>query len=342
MSAPRGSARRRRVLRAAAAMAATAVWPGARAGATPAPTPTPTPTPAGGFDFALIGDFPYFAFETAVMRRVFASFDPAIRFVIHVGDIKGGKDRCDDALLASRAALLDESPVPLLYTPGDNEWTDCARASAGGHDPLERLQWLRQRFFARALPLGQHAAAFARDSGLTRQIDDPAGGLPENLQWRAPGARFVSVNLSGSNNALGSSAASRQEVASRNAHNARWLDDAFRRATRSRDPVVFVVAHANPRFDRHASSLSNPSRPDAYRDFRSTLLRLSAAFPGQTVLLHGDTHRHAVEPLAERLLRVECFGSPFSDRWVRLSVRPGENPVVTVRTVGSDPTQPLP
>ena len=32
---------------------------------------------------------------------------------------------------------------PLVYTPGDNEWTDCHRANNGAYNPLERLAFVR-------------------------------------------------------------------------------------------------------------------------------------------------------------------------------------------------------
>ena len=37
--------------------------------------------------------------------------------------------------------------MPLLYTPGDNEWTDCHRPAAGRYNPLERLDAVRATFF---------------------------------------------------------------------------------------------------------------------------------------------------------------------------------------------------
>ena len=36
-------------------------------------------------------------------------------------------------------ADFDRFADPLVYTPGDNEWTDCHRANNGGYNPLERL-----------------------------------------------------------------------------------------------------------------------------------------------------------------------------------------------------------
>lgn len=329
---------RRRLLSRAAGLGACA----AAAPALEAEAAAPAAPADEAFEFALIGDLPYLPFETGMLRRVFASLDSTIRFVIHVGDLKGGTDRCDDEKLASRAALLDESPVALLYTPGDNEWTDCSRITAGGYDPLERLQWLRKRFFSQPLPLGRNPQAFARKSLLVRQSDGAAGGLPENLQWRIGRTRFVSVNLPGSNNGLASARNSRREMAERGLHNERWLEDAFDRARRDAAPAVFVVAHANPRFDRERSGAGRASGgEDGFREFRATLLRLSEGFAGQTVLLHGDTHRHEVERLAPRLLRVECHGSPYSDRWVRIGVRPGAQPVVSIRSVSVDPAPPL-
>ena len=63
--------------------------------------------------------------------------------------------------------------MPLIYTPGDNEWTDCRPISK--YDPNERLDRLRQLFFAAPRSLGQRSRA------LTRQSDLVNYGLPENL-----------------------------------------------------------------------------------------------------------------------------------------------------------------
>jgi len=36
---------------------------------------------------------------------------------------------------------------PLIYTPGDNEWTDCNKLEAGSYNPQERLETARKVFF---------------------------------------------------------------------------------------------------------------------------------------------------------------------------------------------------
>src|SRR2546423_6137133 len=117
-------------------------------GACAAPSPSP-----GGFTFGVMGDTPYDADEERIflrmMRRIHGE---RLEFVVHVGDITSGHEPCDDALLAKRRAQLDSSAHPLIYTPGDNEWTDCRRRECGSMNPLERLPFLRRLLFAGAGP----------------------------------------------------------------------------------------------------------------------------------------------------------------------------------------------
>ena len=46
-----------------------------------------------------------------------------------------------------------------MFTPGDNDWTDCDRPSNGGFNSLERLDHERQLFFSTPNSLGQHQLA---------------------------------------------------------------------------------------------------------------------------------------------------------------------------------------
>ena len=50
------------------------------------------------------------------------------------------------ALPALRDAF-DDFKDPLVYTPGDNEWTDCHRTNNGSYLPTERLAKLRELFY---------------------------------------------------------------------------------------------------------------------------------------------------------------------------------------------------
>src|SRR6185369_13304150 len=58
--------------------------------------------------------------------------DPQVRLVAHVGDIHSGKQYCTEAYDRSVANLWQSYTDPLVYLPGDNEWTDCHKAAEGG------------------------------------------------------------------------------------------------------------------------------------------------------------------------------------------------------------------
>ena len=83
-----------------------------------------------------------------------------------------GRRPCtDDYFAMIRGALRHASTTPLVYTPGDNEWTDCHRANNGAYDPLERLATVRETFFATP---GRDARGRARSRSTRR----PSSGHP--------------------------------------------------------------------------------------------------------------------------------------------------------------------
>src|SRR5262245_50146645 len=85
---------------------------------------------------AVYGDAPYgttptdtaeFLATPAFIGSVNA--DPDVSRVVHVGDIHSGKQFCTEAYDWSVAGLWLKYKDPVVYTPGDNEWTDCHKAS---------------------------------------------------------------------------------------------------------------------------------------------------------------------------------------------------------------------
>ncbi len=290
------------------------------------------PSPPGArTSFALIGDLPYWRFELTNVPALLGEMAEQCAFGIHVGDLKGGSEPCSDELLESRLALFGQSRIPLVYTPGDNEWTDCWRPAAGDHDPAERLAWLRRRVFLREAPwLGPPGRAIWRQlatpaaepllsKGPVRQ-SEVEGGPPENLMWTAGGVLFITLNLPGSDNGRRSPLDDADRL-ERDAHNRRWLDQARQRAERANLPAIALAIHANPGFGRGI----DPSRilgDDGYATFRHDLAQLNARFGGHVLVMHGDTHRFRVDRILPRLTRVECFGSPFTGSWVRIEVTP--------------------
>ena len=113
----------------------------------PAGSALASPAGSGGpLTVAVYGDSPYGlaayppggqSGDTAELRKSPAfistiNADPSVREVIHVGDIHSGKDFCTVAYDNQIASLWQQFRKPVVYTPGDNEWTDCDRPAAGG------------------------------------------------------------------------------------------------------------------------------------------------------------------------------------------------------------------
>src|SRR5688572_18450598 len=104
------------------------------------------------FAFALIGDTPYGASREPAFERLIVEVngDEDVDFVMHAGDIKAGSEMCSDALIERRFEMYQRFRTPFVFTPGDNEWTDCHRSNNGAYYPLERLAFLRATFFPKA------------------------------------------------------------------------------------------------------------------------------------------------------------------------------------------------
>ena len=91
------------------------------------------------FAFALIGDMPYGAVRETPFDRLVAEVnrDNSVDFVMHAGDIKAGSERCDDDLIRRRFTQYQTFQRPFVFTPGDNEWTDCHRVNNGGYEHVD-------------------------------------------------------------------------------------------------------------------------------------------------------------------------------------------------------------
>lgn len=278
---------------------------------------------AQSVSFALFGDTPYSRWERRHLPDLMAEMErEALAFVVHDGDIKSGASVCSDEVLRDMLGVFQASRLPLIYVPGDNEWTDCHRRSNGGYDPLERLDKLRELFFAGETALGQ------RPLLLTRQSREPGfARYRENVRWEAGGALFVGLNLPGSeNNFHGPSGRGGPvpEFVERSAANRAWLAQAFALARSKKLAGIMIVIQANPDFEA-----ANAGRPrPGFREFLAQLHEETQAFDGRVVLVHGDTHRHQVnqpmrDPVSQDVVknftRVATFGWPFFG-WIKATV----------------------
>lgn len=292
-------------------------------GCTPATHAPPASRSADAWSFAVVGDTPYNEREE---RRFLALIEHVnaedVAFTVHVGDFKGG-GRCSDELFARRRAQFDSFAKPLVYTPGDNEWTDCRRAHMGSSDPIDALARLRKVFFAERFSLGrERLATDAQDACLEPPVEGcGCGALPENRAWTVKGVRFVTLNIPGSDNNVGYDAANDAEARCRNEGNRRWLGAAFERAQSSGVRALVVAIQANP-WD---------SRKPVYKDFLAQLESSTERLGKPVLFVHGDTHTYQADaPFRDAAgnrrawpKRLETYGSPFVG-WVKVTVDPAQ------------------
>ncbi|MGH9202154.1 MAG: hypothetical protein ACRD2A_13075, partial [Vicinamibacterales bacterium] len=199
------------------------------------------------FEFVALGDMPYKLpddykrFEALI--AAINGLKPA--FSIHIGDIKSGSSPCTDENLTRIRDYFKTFQQPLIYTPGDNEWTDCHREKAGKFDPLERLAFVRNLFFPDSKSQGAAPIDVIRQADVSGHKD-----LVENARWSHGGVLFATVDVVGSNNGFERTLASATEYFVRNAANTAWIDETFAMAKRDGQKAVVVAFQANPYFER--------------------------------------------------------------------------------------------
>src|SRR4051794_22861710 len=76
--------------------------------------------------------------------------DPDVQAVVHVGDIHPGQETCREDYDRAIFGLWQAYEDPLVYTPGDNEWSDCSKlpGQAPATNPWDNLLLVRSIFFA--------------------------------------------------------------------------------------------------------------------------------------------------------------------------------------------------
>ncbi len=145
----------------------------------------------GAYEIALIGDMPYGDTGRAQFPNVISEINAShVAFTTFDGDLKNGKERCDQPLYDLAASEYASFRAPLIYVPGDNEWTDCDRASNGSYDPNERLALVRNMFASTPYSQGEHKLALERQSAQ----------YPENIRWSFGPVLYIGLNVPGSDN----------------------------------------------------------------------------------------------------------------------------------------------
>jgi hypothetical protein len=311
-------------------------------------------------DFALIGDMPYNAQQRTEFVKLMAAINAEdLAFVVHDGDLwfdgiawketSKGLPPCSDAVFEDRLDLAQSSEHPFVFTPGDNDWTDCYRAKPRTYDPLERLAKLREMFFQGDRSLGE------RGMKLTRQSEKAEyEKFRENVRWTYGGVQFVTLHMTGSDNDRGHSPGMDAEFEERNAANLVWMQEAFEQAKDNDSSALMIISQANPQFENTWSGLLQKRyllkglgikplevrRVTAFDQFLEELEKQTLSFEKPVVFVHGDTHTFRIDkPLVrspdgmrfiEKFTRVETFGYP-NTHWIRVTIDPNDPNVFRFR-----------
>ena len=310
------------------------------------------PLAPGSFSFGLWGDMPYQkAGDDAKLLAVLHSLNQSdIAFSMYDGDIKDGSSPCGDDIYREALAMFGRLLKPVVYLPGDNEWTDCHRLNNGSYDPLERLAHLRRVMYPTGNSLGQSPMALQHQGA-------PGEKFVENTRFSYGGVVFVGLNLPGSNNnrvlnakecsfksarSAAQCEAANAEYLERDAANGAWLAASFAQAKVQNARGLLVMFQADPGFDLpETEGLDESTLPaySGYRHFVQQLVAQTEQFPGQVLLVHGDTHFFKLDkPLYSptrvlpNLTRLQTFGSPLM-HWVKVTVDPASDNVFQVQPV---------
>jgi hypothetical protein len=284
------------------------------------------PHAANVLTLAVFGDAPYGTTPTDTSEleatpAFIASIngDPEVDLVLHVGDIHSGKQFCTEGYNRTVYDLWAAFKDPLIYTPGDNEWTDCHKAAEGGGsyskltgqisyvlgadgkpvdhaggDPIANLELVRSIFFSQpGYTLGGRKKQVLSQAQHFDAAQPSDANYVENVMWEQSNVLFVTINLPGGSNndqdiwygAPSLGAAQSQEIVERTGADLRWLDAAFAQAQADGVEAIVIQAQAD---------MWDPEKGAAhqagYEPFVQSVAAHTAAFARPVLMLNGDSH----------------------------------------------------
>ena len=308
------------------------------------------------FSFALIGDMPYDERQVRELDNVIEKVnqDEEIEFVMHAGDIKGGGARCDDQVYFDRFSQYQKFNRPFIYTPGDNEWTNCHRESNGQFNPLERLAFLRDVFFPDPYRTSGWYSMRVKPQSAHQGFDE----YVENVLFKKEGVVFSTIHVVGSNNNLspwsgidGSDSFENPrpdrlaEFKAREEAALHWLNYTFDVAQQSYSPGIFIMIHGNPRFDLEEEADGR----QGFNSFLNLLRERALQYAKPVLLVHGDFHVYFIDKpmfgapfggfrvtpdgipaMLGNVTRSQTFGSP-DVHWLKVTANPHSPEVFTIQ-----------
>ena len=246
---------------------------------------TPSQQP---YEIAVFGDVPYSSSAAAEYEEMIDDINASTsKFSVHVGDIgPGSSSTCTTATVDTETARFDTFTRPLVYTPGDNEWTDC------GSSRDAQLAYIRATVF-------RGDGAKSRGQTTMKVQSQASLGYPENARWRQGPVTFATLHMVGG----GDNYKRHTEHDARRAATIAWMRETFAQAKDLGHKGVVLLAQVDPSFADPAST--------EYHTMYDALLEEVQAFDGQVLFAHGDGHDYISDsPVdgVDNLRRVEVEG----------------------------------
>jgi hypothetical protein len=313
------------------------------------------------YAIGLWGDLPYSTEQEAGVAKLIEDMNRHdLAFSVHDGDLKtgNGAPECTDALYLNALDTLNSLKAPAMFTPGDNDWTDCDRPKNGKWNSLGRLSYERLVLFndsysfgkrrlrqeVQATPLCLGSSAGQGDAAIADRttFEEPCS---ENRRWTVGGVTYATLNVQGSCNNLCGDQSFTLEYERRNEANIQWMRDTFDEASRRQSVAVMFISQADPGFSE--SEFDAPQRnpttlaqtdgdPDGFQQFLLALRAEVIAFGRPVAYVHGDSHYFRIDrPLLDvnglriqNFTRIETFGDHADNgtndvQWVKALVDPG-------------------
>ena len=306
------------------------------------------------YAIGLWGDFPYSDQQatTGVPNLIADMNEQKLAFTVHDGDLKGGNSTpgsvtpttCSNALYQQALGYFNSMKSAAMFTPGDNDWTDCDRPSNGSFSSRERLDYERQVLFGTDFSLGQRPIKqeVQRDKLCLDHLNQLVSCV-ENRRWTVNGVVYATLNIQGSCNNRCDTMPDDAEWAARNNANILWMQQTFDVARSKRASAIMFISQGNPGWDLTDGTraplrdpktlLQTDGQPDGYQAFLVAFRDEVAGFRRPVAYVHGDSHYFRIDrPLLdakgrrlENFVRVETFGDNAPNgnndvHWVKVFV----------------------
>ena len=221
-------------------------------------------------------------------------------FVVHVGDAMRGNIECPDKAIGVFLEALSQHSSPLIYTPGDNDWSECISAKWKPNiinrikrryvmwrykdvfrDPIydsrRALRTIRQLAFPPSVSLGKRTIPLSRQNELAS-----FKAFPENAHWVRHGILAATFHIIGGANNY---QRDRAEFERRNMANLSWLDTVFGLAAQEKIVGIILFAQEAPFGYRQAN---HEQLGPGYNSFNKELTRQVRELQKPIIFIHGS------------------------------------------------------